>query len=74
MSALPTKWAVCDASWGAGKKHLYCPEHESLQFYKTEREAYTAADSYIQEGSKMVMVLEIKQLLVAQSIPYEQIA
>jgi hypothetical protein len=71
MGELPSKWAICDAAWGEGKKHLYCPDHESLEFFATEGEAQKEADLAIQEGSKMVMVLEVKSLFLAKSVAYD---
>ena len=74
MSTLPSKWAVCDAAWGEGKKHLYCPDRESLEFYSSQDEALAEAETAIQEGSKMVMVMEIKSLFVAKPIAYDELA
>jgi len=70
---LPTRWAICEGDWGEKKKHLYCPDSASLTFYPTESEAREAAGIEIQSGTKMVLVMEIKTVLVARPVPFDAI-
>ena len=70
---LPSKWAIFDIAWGEERKHLCCPDTESLEFYATEREAREAAQSEIEGGAKMVAVLEIKALFAAKAVEYEEL-
>ncbi|HEY1980705.1 MAG TPA: hypothetical protein VGH13_11510 [Xanthobacteraceae bacterium] len=74
MSKLPSTWATCDAEWGEKRKHLYCPNRDSLTFYPTEAEARASAAHEISNGHKMVLVMEIKSCLVAKPIEFDDVA
>ncbi len=71
--ALPSKWVVLDASLGEEKKHLYCPDGESVEFFGTNAEALEGARKAIEEGAKMVAVCEIKHVFQAKAIEFREV-
>jgi len=65
---LPSKWVILDVSWGEKRKHLYCPDNESVDFFKSYAEAKAEVQKQIQNGAKMMAVCEIKHLFEAQAV------
>lgn len=56
---IPTKWAVCQISWGEKRKHIWCSNNNSLKFFATRAEAEKEARSLIETYSEMAVVMEI---------------
>jgi hypothetical protein len=63
---LPSEWATVDVSWGEGKKHLYSPDSASLQFHPTYDVADREARKAIEDGAKMVAILQVNRVYKAQ--------
>ena len=70
---LPTKYAIVDIAWGEHKKHLHCPDCESLVFYPTEAAAMEALRDEIAGGSRMMALLKIERVFKLRAVELEQV-
>lgn len=70
---LPYEWITIDVAWGEGKKHLYCPDTESIKFYEDYAAAEAGAHKNIEEGSRMVGICHITKLFKAKAVEIEEI-
>jgi len=73
---IPTKFVTVECNFGSGKKHLYSTDvmTRNLQYHPDEASARKAAGDLIREGTKMVALMEVKTLLVAKPVEFDEIA
>jgi len=70
----PSEWATCDIKYGNGTKPLYCPDSESLTFYKSYDLAIEAACKDVTENGGSMAVMHVTKIVSVKAVEIQELA